>query len=207
MAYRKPRNINYDASAVLESRALAAGIDLPPGWQGYVTDSNNGRARSTVKTITVPLWAFNMNPRDERIHKNDPSYAIYYYAHEAAHAWVSHNKVKDDSPHGRLFYKEFKRICPPSLWHYELGYKPRDAKRAGIDPDPKINQAIAYDGGKNPDVYAAAKAAGATNVQDDDAVYDAYVRRTPKLAAALKKNKVPDHERRSYIRGWAKLDK
>jgi hypothetical protein len=206
MAYRKPRNINYDASAVLESRAFAAGIDLPPGWQGYVTDSNNGRSRSTVKTITVPLWAFNMNPRDERIHKNDPSYAIYYYAHEAAHAWVSHNKVKDDSPHGRKFYEEFKRLCPPSLWHYELSYKPRDAKRAGIDKSPGINEAMARADG-NPKATPVAPVALAAGPTNDDDVYEAYVRRTPKLQTALKRRNVPDHERKSFIRGWAKLDK
>lgn len=194
---RKPRNIDYAQSSRLQSKAIAAGIDLPPGYELYVTDSRNGRFRVNSLTCTVPLWAtktdFKNKPNDD--------FELYYAAHEAAHAWVHYDAIRDSSSHGPRFYEHFKRLCPANLWHHELGYKTRESKKAGISEDPATNEATAY-GFEN--IRPVPIAAGPTQ---DDAAYEDYVRANPKLAAALKKRHVPDHERKSFIRGWAKLDK
>ncbi len=152
---RKPRNINDTLSGELVSRVSILGIPVPPGVTMYVTDSNNGRFRVNSMTVTVPLWAYEHTHKKT---KDDPRYAIYYIAHELAHAWVYVNGESrdrqggDDSMHGKKFYKEFKRLCPPDLWHYELEYKPQDAKRAGISPNPKVNAIAAL-----PDAPAAVR--------------------------------------------------
>ena len=200
MNYRKPRNIDEVLSGRLQSRVIENDIPVPPGVSIYVTDSNNGRYRHNIKSVTVPVWAYNHTASKTN---NDPEYAIYYVAHELAHAWVDHDGKRDDSPHGKLFYAWFKKLCPPHLWHYELEYKPRDGKRAGISTDPKTNEANAH-GFEDVRTYDYPKAAGPT---DDDAVYEAYIRRNPKLQAAIKKRNVPDRELKSFVRGWAKLDK
>lgn len=192
---RKPRNIDYDQSARLQSKCIANDITLPPGWELYVTKSNRGQARSNSQTCTVPLWA----TVKDFAGKVAPDFELYYAAHEAAHAWNYHNGDRPD--HGPKFYKEFKRLCPANLWHYELSYKKRNAKAAGISANANDNIAAAVGGCPVKERYPLA--AGPT----DDTMYDDYVNANPKLARALEKRNIPDHDRKSFIRGWSKLDK
>ena len=120
---RKPRNINDTLSGELVSRVAILGIPVPPGVTMYVTDSRVGRYRVNAKTVTVPVWAYNATAAKC---KGDPDYAIYYIAHELAHAWADVNGT-DVNNHDPAFYREFKRLCPAHLWHYELNYKgPQD---------------------------------------------------------------------------------
>ena len=89
-----------------------------PGWVFEITTGVRGYAVSRTRRITVPKWAFE---------RSDPGYPEYYLLHEAAHAFGFYN-------HGPHFMAKFREICPEHLQHYELEYKPRNAKRAGILP-------------------------------------------------------------------------
>lgn len=208
---RKPRNINDTLSGELISRVLILDIPVPPGVTMYVTDSNTGRFRVNSMTVTVPLWAYNHTHKKT---KDDPRYAIYYIAHELAHAWVYVNGESrdrqggDDSMHGKKFYKEFKRLCPPDLWHYELEYKPQDAKRAGISPNPKVNAIAAL-----PDAPAAVRDTVDAMVSTtprrtyppsmtDKQIRADAIKRDPRLKERLAQ--VPDREVKSYVVGWFK---
>lgn len=198
MAYRKPRNIDEVLSGQLQSRVITADIPVPPGVTIYVTDSSNGRYRRSIKTVTVPVWAYN------HTHKKtdyDAEYAIYYVAHELAHAWVHAEEEDDDSPHGARFYKWFKKLCPPHLWHYEIEYKPRDAKRAGISPNVNDNIAAAVGGCPVKERYPLPLAAGPTpgDLADLRAL---AVSRDPQIKKYL--TDIPDRDVRGYINGWFK---
>lgn len=196
---RRPRNIDEVQSARLQSRAILAGIDLPPGYELLVTDSRCGRHRAATKTCTVPLWAVSVDFNGTI----STDFELYYAAHEAAHAWVCHNKERDSGPHGPAFYKHFKRLCAPALWHHELGYKTREATRAGISLNPMDNKLDAL-----PDAPTAVRDTVDRMVapKQDDTAYDDYVNANPKLQRALTARAIPDRDRKSFIRGWAKFD-
>ena len=199
---RRPRNIDEVQSARLQSRAILAGIILPPGYELLVTDSRCGRHRSATKTCTVPLWAVSVDFTG----KVSTDFELYYAAHEAAHAWVCHNNERDSGPHGPNFYKHFKRLCDPALWHHELGYKTREAKRAGIDPNPKVNAIAAL-----PDAPAAVRDTVDAMVSKtprrtyrpsmtDEQIRADAIKRDPRLKKLLAN--VPAVEVASYVRGW-----
>ena len=206
---RKPRNIMPRLSGELWSR-LTDTLTVPPGWDIYVTHSNKGYARSNSKTCTVPVWAYTMAAAEKNIHKDDPRYALYYLAHELAHAWayVNGGNIR---LHGPAFYTEFKRLCPPQLWHYELGYKSRDAKRAGIDPNPLVNL---RQGAPIEDRLAALPdAPTAVRQMTDRAIATTptvsvrqlradAIKTDPRIKVRLAQ--LPDHEVKSYIVGWFK---
>lgn len=209
---RLPRNINEVLSGILQTRVSERGIPVPPGWDIYVTDSNKGYARSNSQTCTVPLWSYR---------HDDPDHAIYYIAHELAHAWTYVNGG-DVQLHGRDFYKEFKRLCPPQLWHFELAYKTRDARRAGIDPDPKRNivsalpdapaaaypttktygRAATYD--TEGDLYEGVTGHRSSVIDISELVREA-IARDPKIEKRIKQQRTKgatDDNVKSYVRGW-----
>jgi len=93
-------------------KALAAA-----GWTFAVSRGRRGYCYSRRKLITIPKHALTSN--------KGPGYDVYYIHHECAHAAGIRN-------HGPAFMVELKRICPPDVIHYELGYKPRNARAAGI---------------------------------------------------------------------------
>lgn len=200
---RKPRNIDDVLSGRLQSRVVEYDIPVPPGVNIYVTDSNNGRYRSNIKSVTVPLWAYNHTIKKTC---DDPEYVIYYVAHELAHAWVDANGESrgfvggDDSMHGAKFYKEFKRLCPPHLWHYETEYKPRDAKRAGISTDPKTNEATAHG---FEDVRPRMQMAAGPIANDINDVIKQAIVADPRIEPRL--TDLREDEVKSYIRGWFQL--
>lgn len=120
MKHRMPRNCKPELSLALEELicALPFGAELiQRGWFFAVTDTNRGWCNYTNKTITIPLWAWN---------SARPGYSTYYLAHEIAHAIGPHKN------HGAEFMRAFKHICPKELQHWELEYKPANAKAAGI---------------------------------------------------------------------------
>lgn len=87
------------------------------GWKFYSVAQDRGRCYYGVKTITIPVWAI----------KRPLDYKIWYISHELAH-------VYDDmrSNHGDPFMQKLIEICPPECIKYELGYKPRNARRNNI---------------------------------------------------------------------------
>lgn len=55
-----------------------------------------------------------------------PGYATWYTAHEMSHCY------EPQDGHGDRFMAKLIQLCPENCIHYELGYKPRNAARAGI---------------------------------------------------------------------------
>ena len=105
-----------------------AGYGQFPEWDIYCCDVKRGFCRPQSKYITIPLWTTGEGMRCSTPVDlyNKPMVWVYYIAHELAHA------VADTCKHSSKFYEAFKRLCPEELQHYELGYKPRNAKAAGI---------------------------------------------------------------------------
>lgn len=117
-----PKKIDYNASMQLKKDLVAHYLNDSiilgnSGWTFYATTSNRGRCNWPSKTITIPVWAM--------IKSN--SFKAWYIAHEMAHAFAGPRAL-----HGPAFMLELKRICPDNAIHHELGYKPQNAKKAGI---------------------------------------------------------------------------
>jgi len=89
------------------------------GWQVYTVDQQRGRCYYNTRVITIPTWAV----KQEVTH---PGYSTWYTAHEMSHCYEPHDG------HGDKFMAKLIQLCPDSCIHYELGYKPRNAARAGI---------------------------------------------------------------------------
>ena len=87
-------------------------------WRFYSVSQSRGTCYADHKVITIPVWVIDRRDLGEK---------IWYISHEIAHAYDGciHE-------HGPEFMEWLKRICPQEYWHYELGYKPRNAKAAGI---------------------------------------------------------------------------
>lgn len=92
---------------------------LEAGWVFKVSKGRSGYCYCTRKVITIPVHAL-LSPRH--------GYDEYYLAHEIAHA-----KAGKAAAHGPEFMDWLKYLCEPEFLHYELGYKPRNAKAAGIE--------------------------------------------------------------------------
>jgi hypothetical protein len=122
---RRPKKIMHEQSKELRERLANLNIQIPDDYEIYVTDTAKGWHNRKNQTITVPLWAYNALGENKQ-HQNDPEYVIYYACHEIAHA------LAPLDAHGPKFMKAFMEICPNHLHHYELNYKPRNAKAAGI---------------------------------------------------------------------------
>ncbi len=119
MKHRKPPNI--DATFTARCRKLAADLnmDIPMGFTLYGCNRNAGRCDSAGR-ITIPLWC----------DAHEESQLIQYIAHEIAHAytWIDTKSWN----HTDRFMEWMKIICPEDHWHWELGYRPRAARKAGI---------------------------------------------------------------------------
>ena len=202
---RKPRNIDEVLSGQLQSRVSVLNMPVPPGVTIYVTDSHCGRYRVNAQTVTVPVWAYNATPAKTH---GDPNYAIYYVAHELAHAWADHDG-NDPNDHNDDFYEWFKKLCPPELWHYELEYKTRGARRAGITDSPILNAAgnTTYGRATTADTEGGLyeSVTGHRSKVIDASPADlkrAAVKRDPRLKKLLAG--LRDDEVKSYITGWFK---
>ena len=102
----------------LQDEVNAAVDLLIPGSRfiGYVVRQRRGSAYILSGSFTIPLWAY----------QRSQEYFFYYVAHEVSHLLAC------EPGHGEMFYDEFKRLCPSEWQHYEIEYKPRLAKAAGI---------------------------------------------------------------------------
>lgn len=127
---RKPANVMRQQSEELKTLARDMGIELPPGYELFVTATGRGRCNYEHQTITVPQWAFNTLKTHKRFHKGNDRYREYYLAHECAHAFTF--EATGERQHRGDFMKHFMRLCPRDLWHFELNYKPGLARAAGI---------------------------------------------------------------------------
>jgi hypothetical protein len=106
-------------------------IELPDGYEVFVTDTTRGRCSYKKKTITVAPWAFkNVSGPYKKFNKGDVRYREYYLAHECAHA-ITFEETGERNHRGD-FMQNFIKLCPPELQKYELNYKPGLAKAAGI---------------------------------------------------------------------------
>lgn len=103
---------NVPESVKQYARAL-----LKDGWRIYCVSQSRGRCYGRERVITIPLWAT----------KRDRTFITWYISHELAHAYdrCLHN-------HGPQFMEWLKQICPADSIQHELGYKPRNARAAGI---------------------------------------------------------------------------
>lgn len=91
-------------------------------WRFYAVSQTRGYCLYRERVITIPTWVININKTPDITKK------IWYIAHEIAHALTS----PKHKPHGPEFMENLKLVCPPDCIHHELGYKPRNAKAAGI---------------------------------------------------------------------------
>jgi predicted metal-dependent hydrolase len=87
------------------------------GWKFFAVRQSRGYCHSGHKIITIPIFAIDRSVE----------YKAWYISHEMAHAYDNcvHN-------HGPEFMEWLKKICPKESIHFELGYKPRNAAKAGI---------------------------------------------------------------------------
>lgn len=103
------------------------------GWTVVLVDQTQGWCRTNCRTVTIPLWA---------LEDRGVGYLHYYICHELAHVeefekWKSGIYRRLESGHGEQFYRNFKRICPSSLQHWEHDYLSRSAAAAGIPKKEK----------------------------------------------------------------------
>lgn len=105
--------------ATLVAGNLHAQALLAKGWRFKVSKGRRGFCYWDTKSITIPTHAL----RNSR----GVGYDQYYLAHEMAHAHAGRAAA-----HGAVFMDCLKRLCPAEFLHYELNYKPRNAKAAGI---------------------------------------------------------------------------
>lgn len=75
--------------------------------------------------FVVSSYDAEMNP------KFRPGFDQWYIAHELAHL-LQRQFNKHSTQHDKYFYQAFKLLCPAEYQHYELEYKPRNAKAAGV---------------------------------------------------------------------------
>lgn len=90
------------------------------GWRFFLVEQTRGRCYPLTKEITIPCWVL----------AREKGKIIQYIAHECAHAMNFIEKTNDI--HGPMFMAWMKRLCPPEYWRFELTYKKRNAKSAGV---------------------------------------------------------------------------
>lgn len=121
MRYFKPRNIDKSYNAKLldqlpESVRNHLRNLVRDEWRIYCVDAVRGMCWRD-KVITIPIWAIEKNF----------STKVWYLCHEMAHAFVGVSQH-----HNQVFMEKLIEICPKEFIHHELGYKPRNARAAGI---------------------------------------------------------------------------
>lgn len=126
-----------------ESVKEYARILLSHDWKIKVAKQNNGWCLVRERMIVLPEWLWVPWSKEAARLGAQPGYKVWYIAHELAHAFdfKVNGWNKDRGPHDEFFMAQLKRICPENVIHYELEYKPRLAKAAGIsNPKDKQNQ-------------------------------------------------------------------
>lgn len=107
---------------------------MDTGFSFYAVDQRRGICYYNDRVITIPMFVLK--------HPDRKNYVNWYVSHECAHAFnFIHSMGKPDG-HGPAFMAELKKICPPASLHFETGYKPRNAKAAGISNIPFFNTGV-----------------------------------------------------------------
>ncbi len=132
---RKSARIWQEGTEYLRKQILPSlnqRIILPEYMVIYAVHSQRGYAFYKDRRITVPSWAFS--PRDGRCkdEKERIEHLQWYLSHEIAHIANYIEFGKDHDIHGPNFMRHLIRICPPNATRFEINYKPRNAKAAGI---------------------------------------------------------------------------
>ena len=126
----KPRKICKDLQEIINSRVeelitkSKLSVKLKKQLReipAYICDQKQGVCFYDRGYFTIPLWAY----------KRGQDYFIYYVSHELAH-WATRLVCPQHTGHSKYYYNYFKKICPIELMVYELDYKPKNAKDAGI---------------------------------------------------------------------------
>ena len=112
----------YDDMLRKKAAVLLKNAGYETDYKIYCCDTRRGWCSYTRETISIPKWAIEAG--------KGTNYWVYYLAHELAHAIV--NDLYYIENHGPCFMTVFKKVCPSTLWKFELNYKPRNAKAAGI---------------------------------------------------------------------------
>lgn len=117
--HRKPPKIHAGFTKRCHDIASKFGMDIPAGFILYGCDRRSGLCDEDGR-ITIPLW---LDDREE-------GHLIQYIAHEIAHAytWLNNHTFH----HTADFMEWLMLLCPEDHWHWELGYRPREARKAGI---------------------------------------------------------------------------
>lgn len=144
MREQKPRKrvpeLDEEVKVIAETLCEMSGTTIPNDVNLYAVNQSAGYWTPSKRYITIPTWVFKTSEGKAGFRKKQ-GYDIYYIAHELAHMVVTELQRKHRkelgylpvySSHGPEFMREFKKICPEEYWHYELGYKPRNARMAGI---------------------------------------------------------------------------
>lgn len=122
---------SVDDSVKLKAKAL---IEI--GWRFYAVDQSRGRCYYRERVITIPTWVCCAPVTIDK--------RIWYIAHEMAHAYL-HISGKANDYHGPNFMSQLIDICPDRCLHHELGYKPRNAAKAGIQkPENKVINELGF---------------------------------------------------------------
>lgn len=127
--YFTPKSINTILMAGLfrhvdESVKIYGKELLNRGWRFYVVNQTRGQCYYKQNVITIPAWVCSRKIEEK----------IWYISHEMAHAFDVGKSV-----HGDSFMQWLIKICPERCLHYELGYKPRNARRNGIGIDNTLD--------------------------------------------------------------------
>lgn len=129
-----------DVNVIAETLCEMSGNTIPEDVKIYAVNQRRGYWTPGKRYITIPVWAIQKS-LGEGGYKYASGYDIYYIAHELAHMVITEfqraeyrntGRVSNYTSHGPEFMREFKKLCPEEYWHYELGYKPRNARMAGI---------------------------------------------------------------------------
>ena len=104
-------------------------------WKFTIAVQNRGYCSQSKRLIVLPVWLWNPRSMSLQLETHGEqattqtmnAYRTWYLCHEMSHALVEvyHN-------HDAVFMRKLIEICPEESLHYELGYKPRNAKSAGI---------------------------------------------------------------------------
>ena len=135
---KPPRCLPIDCDETLMvaqiAEALLQRIDaIHIPFVAYVAEVRSGamyyRSGRHPARMLIPSWCFceRSVKAEEGRRATVHGHLIYYVAHELAHLYAG-----KDAAHGPKFMRVFKKLCPRDLQHYELSYKPRNAKAAGI---------------------------------------------------------------------------
>ena len=116
--------LQLDLAETLESLPSSLSFHIKAlnsiGWQFLAVNAKRGYCSYKEKVITIPAHAFS---------HRDKQYLTYYIAHEVAHAVTR-------QPHNEKFARFLKPLLTAEQYKYELAYKPRAAKAAGMAYNP-----------------------------------------------------------------------